>query len=476
MKKLAIEGHETRNEEVIKLLEMLGGKNPKRFWGNTCGNSPIYYYIKSGEILCSTSLEDNYKVYTLEEFFQKFPFKVGDKVRIPEYESQVKIVAMKYFNIESTVDVEHVSYAVYCDDEEEWYTEEDLLAYNDIEDYKSRYTKSKDSAVISSRTLGIKGNSNRSEDVKLLLIMLGGRIDMEDLPFDDDNFVLYIGNNKCVYPASVSSFNGVIYSLEKFEEKFPYKTGDLVKCWVKGQYGIFKIEQMYWYNLLGMTTVRYVIHSMHFYPEDLKPYETNKEQLDCSNTASINNETTKCKTYGSDSDICKLDIRKENTDVEYTLPEGFQFVNDKGEVIDTTKVILKRIKPKYPKTYEKCCDVLLISPYYNLNYITYEHGHYKHATSNILLPLQNKLNTLGKLLICRDAYWKIAGEEMGLDKPWNPDFSDDSTKYNIFSYENEIILNDNNWSNRVLVFPTKEIRDAFYENFKDLIEKCKELL
>ena len=31
------------------------------------------------------------------------------------------------------------------------------------------------------------------------------------------------------------------------------------------------------------------------------------------------------------------------------------------------------------------------------------------------------------------------------------------------------------WS-RILSFPTKEMRNVFYENFKDLIEQCKELL
>lgn len=30
--------------------------------------------------------------------------------------------------------------------------------------------------------------------------------------------------------------------------------------------------------------------------------------------------------------------------------------------------------------------------------------------------------------------------------------------------------------NRILVFSTEEMRDAFKENFMDLIEQCKELL
>ena len=51
-----------------------------------------------------------------------------------------------------------------------------------------------------------------------------------------------------------------------------------------------------------------------------------------------------------------------------------------------------------------------------------------------------------------------------------------TTKQTIFKYENEITLSDNNWSNRILAFPTIEMRDAFHDNFKDLIEQCKELL
>ena len=32
------------------------------------------------------------------------------------------------------------------------------------------------------------------------------------------------------------------------------------------------------------------------------------------------------------------------------------------------------------------------------------------------------------------------------------------------------------YRNAILTFPTEEMRNAFYENFKELIEICKELL
>ena len=134
-------------------------------------------------------------------------------------------------------------------------------------------------------------------------------------------------------------------------------------------------------------------------------------------------------------------------------------------------------KPKYPKTYEECCEVLSIAPYYNLKYHTLEHDYHELATSNKLLLLQGKLNILGKLLICKDAYWKIAGEEMGLDKPWEPDWTDAyQKKYTIYTMSNKVVRQFGCYIHSTIAFPTAEMRDAFYEAFKDLIEFCKELL
>ena len=90
MTELAIKGHETRGKEVIELLEMLGGKN-KNLTGaiGTCVVDPKVYFIENNNIYwyyyggldCDGRLE-NMCVFTLEEFEEKFPYKVGDKVHI----------------------------------------------------------------------------------------------------------------------------------------------------------------------------------------------------------------------------------------------------------------------------------------------------------------------------------------------------------------------------------------------------------
>ena len=86
------------------------------------------------------------------------------------------------------------------------------------------------------------------------------------------------------------------------------------------------------------------------------------------------------------------------------------------------------------------------------------------------------LESFVKLLICHDAYWKIAGEEMELGKPWEPDWNDLNRKYFISLTCDGIGLYDDFRNPQVLAFPTEEMRDTFYDNFKDLIEECKELL
>lgn len=141
--------------------------------------------------------------------------------------------------------------------------------------------------------------------------------------------------------------------------------------------------------------------------------------------------------------------------VELCLGDEYEIVVDDG------RTFVQKKKPKYPTTYEECCRVLNVW--------------YKEDVAYVAGYKNKLLNNFQKLLICRDAYWKIAGEEMGLDKSWEPDYTNNHQKKWIINfYQNEINFTSGTNVNFVLVFPTAEMRDAFYENFKDLIEKCKE--
>lgn len=132
--------------------------------------------------------------------------------------------------------------------------------------------------------------------------------------------------------------------------------------------------------------------------------------------------------------------------------EGYDFYDDKGNIIDTKEITMKKKKPEYPKTYEECCNVL------------------GHVTIDDVRGYKDLLlDNLQMLLICRDAYWKIAGD-------WKPNFTNQEEKFIIANYYGKVYPAVATNYNRVLVFPTEEMRDTFYENFKELIEECKELL
>ena len=130
-------------------------------------------------------------------------------------------------------------------------------------------------------------------------------------------------------------------------------------------------------------------------------------------------------------------------------------------VLKDGKTYFVKKKPQYPKTYEECCQVLGIEDREN-GYCGYEY---------------ELLGEFQKLYICRNAYWKIAGEQMGLGKPWEPDWCDEhNMKYIIYICRNKINVSISFVNSHFLAFPTAEMRYAFFENFKELIESCKELL
>lgn len=283
--------------------------------------------------------------------------------------------------------------------------------------------------------LAIKGHPKRGNEVIETLEMLGG--------VNSDGAY---GNLPNGWNVGYYIFNGVIevseveiltkkkfkiYTLEEFLNKFPYKVGDKVQYKGATSCGsIFEVEEMRWEE----NTVKYTLclfgcnYKRSTLPaEYLQPYkeETMEEKLE---------------------------------QIIFDIPDGYEFFG----INDDNQVVLAKKQPQYPKTYEECCEIL------SLNTLENDVFGYKHK---LIIRFQ-------ELLIARDAYWKIVGEQMGLDKPWKPDYitEDNQLAYIITTQRGYLSKNTARHWNYILAFPTEEIRDSFYENFKELIENCKELL
>ena len=122
----------------------------------------------------------------------------------------------------------------------------------------------------------------------------------------------------------------------------------------------------------------------------------------------------------------------------------------------------------YPKTFEECNTVMGVELWNTL---------WGEDVTEYVEQMEELIEAFTRLKFCRDAYWKIAGEEMGLVKPWKPVWNDgDQKKYCIFNVSGSIRKGIRYFANSILAFSTEEMRDAFYENFKEEIEICKELL
>lgn len=298
--------------------------------------------------------------------------------------------------------------------------------------------------------LGIKGHPTRYEEVIEILEMLGGR-----------NVSHYSGNlTTWVYGIEEDGTIDWVeceksLTLEEFLEKFPYKVGDkVVRRNSTSCATVHVIEKMRWNN----SCVEYTIHPLYEpyssgvdFAENLRPYK--EEPMDGKLTC---NEKMCLKLEALKPETGKIVFCAESPhETELVLGDNFEVKVEDG------KTYVVRKLSKFPKTYEECCEVLGVDSVINDN---------RGYRWELLCSLQ-------ELLVCRDAYWKIAGEQMGLGKPWKPDWIKPSEmKFCIVNSEGNITKWVQKTTNKILAFPTEEMRDAFYENFKELIELVKELL
>lgn len=139
-----------------------------------------------------------------------------------------------------------------------------------------------------------------------------------------------------------------------------------------------------------------------------------------------------------------------------TFNEDFEVIVEDGVVFAVGKTI------NLPKTYEDCCKVLGISQHTKLVYDLHDG-----CEDTVSIGYLELLNSYRKLMICRDAYWKVAGYvHTGIyDKMYGIVQSGSVVRRETFTY-----------SGCMLMFPTEDMCDVFYHNFKGLIINCHDII
>lgn len=296
------------------------------------------------------------------------------------------------------------------------------------------------------KKLAIKGHPTRGKEIIELLEMMGGKNCYNLNGLFSDYAYYFIGGPSNDEICSVAYVFGnedmYFFTLEEFLEKYPFKVGELtdfiddhISC---------VITEMRWNE-----RAECVEYHAEFGPNDYgwhREYEFYRT----------------CQIEESDTVISGIYLNSCEYADEVELNLG-----DYEIVVRGGKTYAVKKKHKYPTTYEECVEIMGVGLW---NTLWGEDATKYEKQTEVLV------NALIKLKVCRDAYWKIAGKEMGLDKPWEHDLENEEL-YCIQNYNKQIIKSKTNTAfNKILIFPTKEMRDIFYENFKDLIESCKELL
>ena len=256
--------------------------------------------------------------------------------------------------------------------------------------------------------------------------MLGGK---NKYRYDGDLDIWHILASDTIITA-VYLFEEKGFTLEEFLEKFPYKVGDKVVYLDENDIAV--ITEIMWDN-----TDSNIYYNVKRIDED-----------DC---------------FWCPPELLKL--YKEKTMEEkfeqiiINIPNGYEFF----EINDDNKIVLTKKQPQYPKTF--------------IEVLNFWHPDRQSEDDYQRCYKKDLIEKFQDLLYVRDAYWKIAGEQMRLGKTWKPDWKNaGERKYCIVNTEGNITKWVQKTTNKIFAFPTEEMRDVFYENFKDLIEECKEFL
>ena len=422
MANLAILGHPTRGKEVIEILEMLGGYNTR-----CCRGYDAYamYFINTNREIVKSAIEHSYaRIFPLEEFLEKFPYKVGDKVT-HNMGILMKIVQMYWdaecnvvrYDIQSPVDNNNKLKAM-LPEHLQPYKEETFGECIEKTIQECLFGKKETMEEINIDRIGFNGD-------KAKLILPDG------YEFKTEGKEVYVVKKQPCKEETMEDKGNISDGYHTFNELYEYRmlyNAALFNEFAKqGLYDVHKSRK----------------HSDGEYPFGDSNWFIVMAELP---TGQISN-------HYEMKDWDKFQIPEK--------PLANKWDEHSPRDVADRLTSFTNPKKEYSKTYEECCEVLGKTKAYQ-------------SVSGYKTEL---LEDFQKLLICRDAYWKIAGEEMGLGKSWEPDWKNPSErKYCIVNTEGNITKWVQKTTNKILAFPTEEMRAAFYENFKDLIESVKELL
>ena len=321
----------------------------------------------------------------------------------------------------------------------------------------------------------IHGDVDRPHDVKRILETFNSKMPQvleeihfsESLPacissFGNPNYIYFIDTSK----DRTISFSKTIltdiptFTLKEFEHFYPYKTGDIVKFKdeeLQGLQGEIVSAKFDPWTSFGkdkvIYTVQFLTGNLEGKKREFMAYELEPVNNNITNhTQEDVNEYFKNHKIQSVNDLSTIEQRLKSDKLH--LPEDVT-INSCGVNSSDFFRWYEVKKISYPKTYKECCNILGIIASDN-----YFNNGYKYR----------ELFYLQKLIVCRDAYWKVFSES-------NNQNQDVKDIHDIYNFDGKIYMGrKGSGVNYVLRLPCKDACQEFHDNFKSTIDLCKELI
>lgn len=155
--------------------------------------------------------------------------------------------------------------------------------------------------------------------------------------------------------------------------------------------------------------------------------------------------------------------------ITFNIPKGY--VIDK-ENSTANNIVLKLVEPSRPKTWEEYCDKMRgkNSYYFEETFDKITSSHF--SREPFLSEFKDKKDV--KSFVSFSKLFKLRKDWI---KNWEPDWTNNSQrKYVICNYSGEVIKDISLSTAHCLSFPTPEMRDEFFDCFKDYLEQAKDLI
>ena len=156
----------------------------------------------------------------------------------------------------------------------------------------------------------------------------------------------------------------------------------------------------------------------------------------------------------------------ETKEFKIQVPEGYEIDRENSTF---EKIVFKKIEDELPKSWEDLYEVGGWFVDFHSDVVTSGSMRTGDSVKNRFPTKKEAEASLALAQLCqlRDRY----------NDGWKPDWENGmEIKWCIELFKGNIHENTQIYFNKILAFKTKELRDKFLENFRDLIETAKHLL